>query len=576
MTNSSTTAASSSSIMNHDNNSTATNTGAVALLEKYALLNSSIESTREVQSQHRKRIVELTEQLDANRLVRVQMEQERDEAQKCIQTTLTNQIRQASRRLEDVQKAQSEVKRLLDKHYKLVLEKAQSQLDQAREDFVQSSRQFRTRCKRMKLRLMRHDLSPQHFIHESHHDKSDSIIQNDSHDNLNGRFLSNSNNTTISNSNPIHLRQLLLMSSNLRDDKHSTNDDEKDDSYDLELEQVKLEEQRCLKHRDEAQALLEQTRAEHVQALEQASLRSQSLQRGRAQLQRLRLDCTKIETDMERLQRETDEARAMMQAFVSHASNKKAQERQYKSSVSSFASSVVHPPSSNQKQRASSNNRVNPYATSTSATTFTPPYNRQNNVLAVTRSQEKGKFGRMIANTGSRQFHNPYLNSNSNTTSSVRMLSGNCTMSYNNNTSSTGNGHGHKRKIIQDQPQLINNYPNDNNNSPVLIRDDDEEEEFHYNKVHDEKMMSRPTSSRRQHPHRAGRVRSNRQFSTSLQISIGDNEENNNGTSTSTYSIDHPLASLRKNNNNGNGNAKDDIIESDDDDDILTYDPFGH
>ena len=99
---------------------------------------------------------------------------------------------------------------------------------------------------------------------------------------------------------------------------------------------------------------------------------------------------------------------------------------------------------------------------------------------------------------------------------------------------------------------------NRSNQAPVLIQDEEEEGSG--------TQSNRPNSSRNMHPHRAGRIRRQRQFSTALQIMAGFDDDAQQQTSKP--------AAMATVSNSLSTQADDDDDDDNGDDELLSYVAF--
>lgn len=177
-------------------------------------------------------------------------------------------------------------------------------------------------------------------------------------------------------------------------------------------------------------------------------------------------------------------------------------------------------------------------------------------------------YSAKMTTTSTTKYYNPYAKNNSNSNKN-----------HNNDHSAPTNPH--QRRVINNPYQRketqYNSAPSSSNNTT-----------YQSSSSSNENFDSYRSSLAKQHPHRAGRIRVDRQFTTALSISSAhdyddeDNDDNSHGqnnnlmrdsymkSNSSNVSIDGSLSMKRPVHDN-----KSDDGDEDDDDDLLLFIPFG-
>lgn len=206
-------------------------------------------------------------------------QEERDQTKESL-TALSNQITEMNSVLNARQLKRSGARSKLNEA-KHAVSTTRMKAEESRQSFLDTSREFRSSCKRMRLRLQ----TAEHY--------------------------SNDDNGQASS-----FRNLLLDGDKPLPASGATSAKEIDFSNDLDIQEAIKEDKSATKTRNGAIKVLEETRISHRKAVEGVEKRRGKLERIRAQLDRVRRDCSAIEKDIARLDRETRESRSMAGAYA--------------------------------------------------------------------------------------------------------------------------------------------------------------------------------------------------------------------------------------------------------------------
>jgi chromosome segregation ATPase len=235
--------------------------GAMALLEKYTALNRGMDEARREASATKSKMESVRQQIDRLRVERRNMEAQTQDAKE--DTVGLHK---------DVQEALAKLRELEDRHAQALLNKMEAQrrldftkqyVEEQRQQFLETSRDFRTCCKRVRL--------------------STSAIGED----------------------------LVISKAFLERHGAYYSEDEESDEKDTEFDQTMVEHRRRKSARDGTERVLRAIQVKEKDSSERSASRSERKSQLLAQLDRVRKDNADLEQQLKSLDHQTREAREM-------------------------------------------------------------------------------------------------------------------------------------------------------------------------------------------------------------------------------------------------------------------------
>jgi chromosome segregation ATPase len=233
--------------------------GAMALLEKYTALNRGMDESRREAAATKSKMESVRQQIENLRIERREMEAQTQDAKEDTVGLL-----------KDVQEALAKLRELEDRHAQALLNKTEAHrrfhftkqyVEEQRQEFLETSRDFRTCCKRMRL--------------------STSAVGED------------------------------IVTSKAFLERHGAyySEDEESDEKDTEVDQAMEAHRRSKNARDEAERVLRAIQVKERVSSQRSASRSERKSQLLAQLDRVRKDNADLEQQLKSLDQQTREAR---------------------------------------------------------------------------------------------------------------------------------------------------------------------------------------------------------------------------------------------------------------------------